>query len=338
MMQRFDDSVAYPVKSFTIKDNGVGFTDSNYASFSIADSRRKVDIGGKGVGRFLWLKAFDMAEVDSTFRDENDQWKHRHFEFRLTPTGIENASLENSEEEIRSTVVKLLNLRPAFQKYVPRSAQAIANRIVEHCLEHFVLGLAPQMTLIDNETAEKIDIGELYRAGVKAQAQSKLVEVGGHKFNLHNLRVRLTQDNAHRLYFCANKRAVVSEKLDGHVANIMGSLRDEEGKAFFYAGYVSGEYLDEMVNTERTGFALPAEDSIFGELTWQNLVNQSAMCASEFLDPYTRVVKQSKEERIRNFVQNKAPHYRPLLKHKTAVLDAIPPNLSDQKLSWNCTD
>jgi hypothetical protein len=44
------------------------------------------------------------------------------------------------------------------------------------------------------------------------------------------------------------------------------------------------------------------------------------------------VVKQSKEERIRNFVHNKAPHYRPLLKHKTGVLDAIPPNLSDQKL------
>ena len=35
-----------------------------------------------------------------------------------------------------------------------------------------------------------------------------------------------------------------------------------------------------MVNTERTGFALPAEDSIFGELTWQSLVNQAAISAS----------------------------------------------------------
>ena len=175
--------------------------------------RRKANIGGKGVGRFLWLKAFEMAQIDSIFQDENDKWKQRHFEFRLTPTGLENLSLDNAQQNIRSTVVKLLNLRPAFQKYVPRSAKVIANRIVEHCLEHFVLGLAPQMILIDGDTAEKIDIGELYRADVKAQTQSKSLQVAGHKFNLHNLRVRLTYDNAHRLYFCANKRAVVSKNL-----------------------------------------------------------------------------------------------------------------------------
>jgi hypothetical protein len=208
----------------------------------------------------------------------------------------------------------------------------IANRIVEHCLEHFVLGLAPKMVLIDDDSGEKFDLGELYRSEVKAQTQSKPLTVGGHSFSIHNLRVGLTYDNAHRIYFCANKRAVLSEKLDGRVPNIVSSLRDDEGKAFFYAGYVSGNYLDEMVNTERTGFAMPSEESVLGELTWQRLSDQAAMSASEFLEPYTRVVKQSKEEQIRSFVQTKAPHYRPLLKHNPTVLDSIPPNLTEKKL------
>jgi hypothetical protein len=109
-----EPAVPFPAKSFTVQDNGIGFTDANYKSFSVADSRQKANIGGKGVGRFLWLKAFDMAEIDSTFNDQNGDWKHRHFEFRLTPSGVEQLQLDTPRQEIRSTVVKLVNIRPAF--------------------------------------------------------------------------------------------------------------------------------------------------------------------------------------------------------------------------------
>src|SRR4051812_5477575 len=46
-----------PVDSFTIADNGVGFTTEQFKSFLTSDSRHKAARGGKGVGRFLWLKA-----------------------------------------------------------------------------------------------------------------------------------------------------------------------------------------------------------------------------------------------------------------------------------------
>ena len=60
--KRFKDIVG-----FTIKDNGIGFNEKNYNSFNTAETRHKVEIGGKGVGRFLWLKAFDHVEIKSTF-------------------------------------------------------------------------------------------------------------------------------------------------------------------------------------------------------------------------------------------------------------------------------
>ena len=40
-----------PVTSFTVVDNGVGFTDPNLKSFETADSTAKIERGGKGIGR-----------------------------------------------------------------------------------------------------------------------------------------------------------------------------------------------------------------------------------------------------------------------------------------------
>lgn len=43
---------------FCIRDNSIGFNEDDRSSFMEADSEYKMKIGGKGVGRFLWLKAF----------------------------------------------------------------------------------------------------------------------------------------------------------------------------------------------------------------------------------------------------------------------------------------
>src|SRR5689334_12383851 len=45
------------VTGFSIADNGPGFTDANFESFTTADSSFKMSEGGKGIGRFTWLKA-----------------------------------------------------------------------------------------------------------------------------------------------------------------------------------------------------------------------------------------------------------------------------------------
>ena len=49
--------------NFYITDNGNGFTEENYKSFLEAYSKLKVAKGCKGIGRFLWLKAFDKVEI-----------------------------------------------------------------------------------------------------------------------------------------------------------------------------------------------------------------------------------------------------------------------------------
>jgi hypothetical protein len=59
------------IESFEITDSGAGFNEANYQSFQTADSRYRAKIGGKGIGRFLWLVAFDYAQIESTFVDKS---------------------------------------------------------------------------------------------------------------------------------------------------------------------------------------------------------------------------------------------------------------------------
>jgi hypothetical protein len=63
-----DDEKPGPVEAFSVVDSGVGFTDRNFDSFETVDSPYKASRGGKGLGRFLWLKAFTRVEIESHFR------------------------------------------------------------------------------------------------------------------------------------------------------------------------------------------------------------------------------------------------------------------------------
>jgi nitrogen fixation/metabolism regulation signal transduction histidine kinase len=57
----------YPIKNIIIKDNGIGFTNKNYNSFKTAHTTLKIKRGGKGVGRFIWLKTFEKVQIKSVF-------------------------------------------------------------------------------------------------------------------------------------------------------------------------------------------------------------------------------------------------------------------------------
>ena len=57
---------------FTITDNGIGFNHDNLISVRKFDSRKKAKIGGKGVGRLLWLKVSDGAQIRSKFFREGE--------------------------------------------------------------------------------------------------------------------------------------------------------------------------------------------------------------------------------------------------------------------------
>jgi hypothetical protein len=81
------------ITSLSVIDNGIGFTKDNYESFLRVGTRQKAQIGGKGIGRLTWLKAFEVVHIDSLYHQDHAVCR-RAFTFRL-PDGIED---ERNEE------------------------------------------------------------------------------------------------------------------------------------------------------------------------------------------------------------------------------------------------
>jgi len=74
------------IVGFKVIDNGIGFNDSNMESFETLDGDYKAHLGCRGVGRLLWLKAFEKVFVESIFADPIGALKRRSFSFAAAPT------------------------------------------------------------------------------------------------------------------------------------------------------------------------------------------------------------------------------------------------------------
>lgn len=102
------------INNICITDNGIGFNENNYNSFLESDSDYKNEIGGKGVGRFSWLKAFKRVSVDSCFEDNGHFYK-RAFEFSLSNDGVDDTVIETAAEH-PSTTIKLCSFIDNYKK------------------------------------------------------------------------------------------------------------------------------------------------------------------------------------------------------------------------------
>jgi hypothetical protein len=86
--------------TFTIEDDGVGFNDENIASFDELYSDRKAHRGGKGRGRFTYLKVFHTVRISSIFATPQGH-KARNFEFDTTYLGY--------KDELKPVIQQLLS-------------------------------------------------------------------------------------------------------------------------------------------------------------------------------------------------------------------------------------
>ena len=318
---------------FEVVDTGIGFTDANFVAFNEADTQAKEARGGRGVGRFSWLAAFGRVEVESVFLD-GSVLRRRVFEFSLSyPDGIGSVTLSDASSAASTgTAVRLLNLKPEFT--LPKKATVIAHRIVEHCLEYFVLGLMPSVIVIDPVGDERVDLASVY-SDLVANSSVQTVQLGEHTFDVVHFLLRHNSLLKHQLHYCANRRAVKNERLSGKIANLPAALRmDNESPEYVYAGYVSSTYLDSHVNQQRTDFDTMPDQSclIAGELCWGQIAQAITAASAEFLRGYTEAARVAKEHRIQDYVNLTAPQYRFIVRNHSDTLNSISPEVSDSDL------
>ncbi|MHB1000823.1 MAG: ATP-binding protein [Armatimonadota bacterium] len=240
--------------AFEIEDNGIGFNTENMKSFMTADSTYKKHLGCKGIGRFLWLKAFNKVEIDSTYTGD-DGFHHRRKIYFSLGGGI-TPGLEESANGTLKTIVKLLDFKPAYRSLPTayKTTSKIAQRILEHCLSYYITDKAPDIVIKDDDS--EYELSEMY-ADIRDAITTELIQLEGIDFVIHHMKLYSTYEKMHKLFLCANGRDVMYEGI-GKILGMSGQF-DEDGQKFVYAVYVTSNYLDANVDSSRMSFSIPVD-------------------------------------------------------------------------------
>lgn len=323
---------ASPICAFIVEDNGIGFNEANMASFLTSDSDYKANIGGKGVGRFMWLKAFARAEVYSRF--EEDGFKERNFTFSLG-SEVANAEPQLATESSRLTRITLKEFQNPYKEAAPRNLDVLAQRIVEHCLAYFFAPNCPRV-ILGGTGDQPIDLNDYVRSYVADRSSTHSFRVDREKFIFRGVRLYNTRDREHSIIFAANNREVKVERLTKLLESLPPRLEDEAGLPFVYLAFISGEYLDQSVNSERTGFSFPDSagevQSALPILTLDDIRTGALDPIQSDLGEIMTKIHEQNRERIDSFVSNDSPQFKPLKRYMDELVKEIPPGLSDDKL------
>lgn len=249
----------------SVEDNGVGLDKENWEAFTTTDTDNKIDIGGKGVGRLLWLDCFESIAVKSVFQ-EGDALKRRTFNFVLSREDkIRHNKVEDALDATESMFhVRFDGLREnGYREKFPGRNNYIFQHLTSHFLPIFIGGRSPLISVhIGDETRQ-------YPEAINDIVQRREPEIELETEDYATLRLTLMEcdkvassdlKGSHFVHFIAHDRTVHSQAIDSKLGlKYFGDDRDR----VFHA-ILTGEFLDKHVNQERTAFTF--DDAVIDKI------------------------------------------------------------------------
>lgn len=319
------------INSIQIIDNGIGFNDENYKSFLLLDSDKKVNIGGRGIGRLMWLKAFRSVQIKSNF-ETKEEIKTK--EFLFTEEGVSDITGLADDDIFKrhGSCVELQNLRREYAQHIPKTLNSIANALVEHFLEYFLL----QENAIQNfdicDEDESINIKEL----IEKEVHSKIKEIKnikGKEFCLFHTKSP-NSSKKHCLVLCTAGRKVKEIQLQDKISGLYGPI-NEDNNPLYYIGYLKSDFLDDNVSSDRTAFNIEQSntDNLLpdSEISFEDIENEIIPLVKDYLkDAICENVNLGKK-RVQSYIKAH-PRYRILLSKIPEDQLIIDPKKSDKEL------
>jgi hypothetical protein len=256
----------------------------------------------------------------------------REFTF-TTQNGVSDETVRDSPGSGTGTEIRLHSFAEMYREQAPKNALPIAKDILEHCLWYFVRpGGAPHLTVIDS--GERIDLHEIFGDYMLDPSSRQEITVKDQLFSLIHLRLKATSRPAPQLNWSAATRVVTVESLSGKVPGLHGRVKDENTE-FMYACYLTSDYLDRSVRSERTGFDIPdvTEGTLDeGEPSMSDIRTAVLDEVGKYLHANLAEAREAGRARVRDFVDKKAPRYRPILHRIGEEKLGVDPGISDREL------
>lgn len=257
----------------SVEDNGLGLDERNWEAFTTTDTDNKLSIGGKGVGRLLWLDCFERIRVSTTYQAKAGLVR-RTFEFRLA-NDDQIADYQEGPADAGSGTsfhVRFEGLRDnGYLAKFPGRDSFIFQHLTSHFLPTFIGGRSPSVEVYVGDEARYYpgDIDKIvYRKDPPLRIETE--EYGVLFLTLMECDKVASADlkGSHFVHFIAHDRTVRSQSIDGK----LGLKYFGENMDRVFHAIVVGEFLDDNVNQERTAF-------MFEDVVLDRIIND--VCAEK---------------------------------------------------------
>lgn len=325
------------IVSIDIVDNGIGFTEENKDSFDTYRSGFKMSKGGKGFGRFMYLKYFNNVSIESVFR-EGDKYKQRSFTFGHADEIIENEQiidLESNPDLHTGTVLHLSSIK-SFD--LDKGLEVIARKLVERLLVFFVTGgkYTPIITIKEEDDSNSIVLNDYIgeNSDIQQIGKEENFTIKGRE-NEWDFVVKIYKIYysaiTNKICLTANFREVTESALHNYVPEFKETMFEitENGtqKNYMIKAYVQGKYLDDNVTTERDGFNFGKEDDIYSDLSERQIMKTTSLIIKKYFSDDIEKRYNDKKQKVEHYVYTTAPWNKTLL--KDVDMESIPIGISD---------
>lgn len=331
------DTVHLPdIDSIDIIDNGIGFTEENKDSFDTYRSGFKMSNGGKGFGRFMYLKYFNHVSIESIFC-ENGKYKQRCFTFGHADEIIENETILDIEFNDTIHTGTILHLTSIKDHDLDKGLDVIARKLVERLLAFFVTGgeNTPKITIKEEDGTNPIVLNNYIGkdSAIQQVGKEEPITLKGRtkdwKFLVKTYKIYYSA-LTNKICLTANMREVTDSALHNYVPEFketMFEITNGIQKNFMIKAYVQGTYLDENVTTERDGFNFGKEDDLYSDLSEKQIMKAVAQIVKNYFVADIEKRYNDKKQKVEHYVYNHAPWNKTLL--KDVDMESIPIGISD---------
>jgi hypothetical protein len=339
----FDDTLPN-IKSIEIEDNGTGFNQENRDSFDTLYSLSKKDAGGKGFGRFMFLKYFSDVRAESNYVEMDQKSYFRKFRFGRKYEIIVDETIEPSKESKQQTTIFLSNLYS--DKHFDKELETIARKLLEKLLIFFINEQfkCPTIILRESDNGKQIVLNDY------VQADSEIQLLHTEIFELENLQSKKKENFTAKIFkiyyskseskiiLTAHNREVTEASLHSYVPEFEDEFFDEFSKSgkvvkknYIVKTYVLSDYLDANVSVERESFNFskdkPDQYYPFPQFT---IEQESANVTKKVFDDDVKTRALKKAKRINEYVSNSAPWHKTYIQH--VDLSQFPFNATDERI------
>ncbi|HWY60398.1 MAG TPA: ATP-binding protein [Rhizomicrobium sp.] len=312
------------IASISVTDNGIGFTPDNLRSFETSDSRFKYQRGGKGVGRFIWIKMFETIKVDSIVgRGRAAERITFHFAPEKT-NSIAYKRVTPAPGEDSGSTITLSDLRPDQRgKLRPTS---YLKDLALHFFPQYISGTLPQISIRHGDEVSSLNdfIAEQVDEPVEQSVSVAFGEGEVAEVKINHLFVKSSiSTNLRNTYLLTAHGRLVGDPVSIERKYALKDLPD--GKA--YVSVVSSDFLDERVDQERLGFKLTAEQ--------REILDKAIMDAAEqFLHEHIKTLRARQKKTVEGLIQEH-PQLGSQFENIEEYVAGLSPGMDDEQIGQN---